>query len=194
MSDANDQNTFEPVMNDLPFEAPYNRLLPEMRALAPDQLMQVNLDITSSVATVLGCLPEIQQFVPQIVEELPKYDVERVKRLEDYTMAVSHAQTMYTLAREPESAVAPLVEQGIKLRERMVLDAGVFANRGLVNGNALKELKGPVGYKNVAVDLQLLAGLFRGSFDVLIANGWAIKREELQRAEAIAVAILRTWS
>jgi hypothetical protein len=54
-----------------------------------------------------------------------------------------------------------------------------------VDGNRLKELKGAVGYKNVAVDIALLVTLLRERWSV-VSSKTALSSDELHAAETLA--------
>jgi hypothetical protein len=172
------------------FEEPYRRHLQEFQALAPEELTPVNLDIATVVTTVLGSLPEILALAPEISRELPYFDLNRVRSLESYAMALSHANTLYLLANQPPDALQPLVDEGTKLRELLLTDATALIQRGRLNGNRLKDLKGPIGHRNLATDLQILTMLFRESF-AEVEGKCATTRDELNRAELVAAGILR---
>ena len=172
------------------FEEPYRRHLPEFQALALEELVVVNLDIATVVTTVLGALPEILALSPEISAQLPRFDLNRVKNLESYAMALSHANTLYLLATQPPDSLEPLLQEGNKLRELFLADANALIQRGLLNGNRLKDLKGQTGYKNLAVDLQILTTLFRESF-AQVEGKSATTRAELARGEEVAANILR---
>ncbi len=173
-----------------PFEEPYLRHLPEFQALSPEELIPVNLDIVTVVTTVLGSLPEILALAPEISRELPHFDLNRVRSLESYAMALSHANALFLLANQPPDALQPLVDEGTKLRELLLADAKAPIQRGLLNGNRLKDLKGPIGHRNLATDLQLLTMLFREGF-ANVEGKCATTREELNRATEVAAGILR---
>jgi len=173
-----------------PFKEAYERHLPEFQALSVDELVIVNVDISLVVTTVLGSLPEILALAPEIAEQLPKFDLARIKNLESYAMALSHANTLYLLANQPPDALQALIDEGTKLRETLLADANALARRGSINGNRLQDLKGAVGHRNVAVDLQLLTTLFRESF-AQIEGKTGTTVVELNRGEFLAAGILR---
>lgn len=180
-----------PVTEDVtPFNEAYLSHLAEFQALKAEELVVVNLDIATVVTTVLGSLPEILALAPEISEQLPKFDLGRVQALESYAMALSHANTLYLLATQPPDALQALVEEGTSLRETLLTDATALARRGLINSNRLQDLKGAVGHKNVAVDLQVLTTLFRESF-AEVEGKCATTVVELNRAESLAASILR---
>jgi hypothetical protein len=187
-----DSNSTVPVAapSEVLFEEPYARLLPEFKALAVEELIAINLDIPLVVTTVLGAGPEILALADRIAKELPEFDLASLKKLEDYAMALSHAHTLYLMASQPPDSLQTLVDEGTSLRETLVTDANALVRRGLIDGNRLQDLKGPKGFRNLAVDLQILVALFRESFDK-IAPKSGVQQEELLKAEQIAARILR---
>jgi hypothetical protein len=105
-------------------------------------------------------------------------------------MALSHSNTLYFLATQPADSLDPLLEEGTRLRDTLLADANALIQRGLLNGNRLKDLKGSTGFRNLAVDLQILTTLFRESF-AQIEGKCAITRAELNRSEEVAAGVLR---
>src|SRR5262249_28473068 len=131
----------------------YRSLLPEFHALRAEELVAINLDIPAAVTRALGAAPKVAALKDRVVNELPRIDVERILRLTTYAMALSHAHTLFVLATRPPDELDALVEEGTALREVLFADANALVTRRVVNGNPLRDLKGPVGYKNLAVDL-----------------------------------------
>jgi hypothetical protein len=173
------------------FDEPYNALLPKFQALAAGDVQVVNLDIPSAVTTVLGVTNEVAGFKDQIGKELPLFDVGPILQLESYAMALSHAHTLFAMASAPVDSLAPMVDEGTTLRETLLADATALVTRNMLNGQQLRDLSGPVGYKNLAFDLQILAALFRENMAQL-AGKCATQPAEIQRAEEISASILRT--
>jgi len=171
------------------FEEPYNTILPEMKALSPAELLPINIDIPGAVTTVLGVQPEVIALNDRIAK-LPEFNVELPEKLGIYAMALAHAQTLHAMASAPASAIIPLSDEGTTLRATLLTDANALVQRDLMDGNQLKELKGSVGYKNLAFDLQILAQAFRNSAET-IQGKCATTPAEVQRAEEIAAQLLK---
>jgi hypothetical protein len=172
------------------FEEPYNAIQPEMKALSPEQLVPISIDIPAAVATVLGVQPQVLDLKDDIARQLPEFNGELPARLDTYAMALSHAQTLYMMASAPESAIKPLSDEGSALRETLFADANALVKHKLMNGNQFNELKGPVGYKNLAMDLQILAQAFRNSMEA-VQGKCATTPAQLLRAEQIALLLLK---
>src|SRR6185369_2046822 len=73
----------------------YARILPELEGLLLDELVSINLDIPSVVATTLGALPEIRALRPEIQEQLPRFDLASFNKLEDYAFTLHYAHAQY---------------------------------------------------------------------------------------------------
>ena len=85
--------------------AAYEQVLPEIKALSSDSLINVTSTFSRAVSKSLGALPEIRALRPKIVEEMPKLDFARFDKLETYTLAACHAQGLYMAASEPLEAL-----------------------------------------------------------------------------------------
>lgn len=172
------------------FEKHYEELLPEIRAFDTDKVVQVNLDIMQLVSTVLGSLPEIVAKEKEIRNQLVGFDVDRALRLEAYVMALSHAHREWLNAVKPQDGFEALIEEATQLRENLFSDASALVQRQLMDGAHLAELLGTIGYKNLASDLLVLAGMFREQYPK-IAGKCATQKAEVARADQLAADILR---
>jgi hypothetical protein len=76
------------------------------------------------------------------------------------------------------------------VRETLLADANTLVARGYINASVLKQLKGPVGYKNVATDLQILGSVLKDNW-ATIAGKCATQLGELEHAIKLAARILR---
>lgn len=189
MTDLIAQESFDATPQESLLEEIYERLLPELEAVKVEDLVPVNLDVPAAVATVLVALPQIAALVPALAP-LRDFDVERVRRLDEYAMALSHAHAAFLMASQPVDSLQPLVDEGIALRALLTADATALALRGLVDGSRLRDLRGPNGYRNLALDLQILASIFRRNFSK-VQGKCATTAEEVQSAVRIAAGILR---
>jgi hypothetical protein len=168
----------------------FARLLPELEALPLDELVAINLDVPSAVATTLGSLPKIRALRGQIVEQLPAFDVAAFDKLEDYALALNYANVQHLTANQPADDLDAVLTEGTTLRETLLMDAMALSRRGFIDGNRLKELNGPNGYKNLATDLLMVASVLRESFPQ-IQGRTGIQLAELDRAEKLGQRLLR---
>jgi hypothetical protein len=168
----------------------YERILPELKALTPEDVTAVNIQVTSAVATAFGVCRELKPFRNQIIEQLPQFDIARFDKLEDYAKALAQADITYTISTEPDDQLRALYEEAVRLRDILYADATAVAQRGLVSSAVLKEYTGLTGYKNVAAELMMLSGLLSESFPT-IQGKCAATTEELDQATRIGTYILR---
>lgn len=172
------------------FAARYNELLPEFMAVKPDDIRDVNLDVTAIVATMLAAHSAIVPRLEQIARAAPLMDRERMRRLDAYAMALRHAHTLYLMATDPPAKIRAVAARGTELRGLMLRDARDLLRRGRIQTARLDELLGPAGYKNLASDLLVLSGLFREHFP-RIQGRCQTSEGDIRGADAIAADILR---
>jgi len=170
------------------FEEPYNQLLPRFKALAPSELIQVNADIPAAATRVLGVQRALLELKDRLARELPEFDQELPDKLNLYALAVVHAHSLYMMAISPADALQPMVDEGTKLHATLLADAGALVQRNLVDGQQLRDLNGTSGYKNLALDLHILAQFFRNGA-AAIKGKCATQPAEIQRAEQISATI-----
>jgi hypothetical protein len=168
----------------------YERVMPELRNLLLDELTSINLDIPSVVATTLGALPEIRGLRPEIAKQLPDFDLAAFDKLEDYAFTLNEAHMRYLTATQPADDLEALSAEATALRETLFADASALARRGLLDGNKLRELHGPNGYKNQATDLGMLASMLREGWPQIQGRS-AIEHSELERAVKVGQRLLR---
>jgi hypothetical protein len=172
------------------FEEAYNQLRDEIRAVAPSDYVMINIDVPTAITTVLGVLPAIRALRPRVAAELAQFDTGRFDKLEAYTLALGHAHAGYMSASQPAQSLDMLSEEGARLRDLLLSDASALAERRLIDGARLRQLKGVRGYRNLAFDLLTLARLFRDVWGS-VQGKCAVQMREIQRAEALADQILQ---
>ncbi len=166
----------------------FEQVQAELAGVSDEELVPINIDILIAVTTVLGVVGELRGFRAELVAKLPAFDVERFDRLEVYARAAGHAHALHLqVTSNPD--VAPLVDAASALREQLLSDATALARRGLIAGQALESLKGPVGYRNLAFDLSALSSMLRGSWSKLEGKT-AIQQGELEQARFFADQLL----
>jgi hypothetical protein len=172
------------------FEEAYNQLRDEIQAVAPSDYVMINIDVPTAITTVLGALPAIRALRPRVAAELTQFDIARFDKVEAYALALGHAHAGYMAASQPAESLDMLSEEGTRLRELLVSDARALAERRLVDGDRLRQLKGVRAYRNLAFDLLTLARLFRDVWGS-VQGKCAVQLKEIQRAEALADQILQ---
>jgi hypothetical protein len=172
------------------FDESYARVKADLDALKPEELLQVNLDVTAAVTSTLGLLPEVKALREQIVKELPSFDIAAFDKLEDYALALSFANTTYLAATQPPDDLLGLNEEAGKMHDRLLADAKALAAHGLLDGGQLAQLVGGNGYKPLAQDLQLLSQIMRVSWNK-IENKSATTADDLKAAAQMSVRLMR---
>jgi hypothetical protein len=184
------QNEKKTVNDETLGKETYARLLPELQTLSVDELLFINVDIPSAVATTLGALPEIRALRAEIEAKLQDFDLAAFDKLEDYAFTLNHAHTRYVSATQPADDLTAITEEGSTLRDTLLGDATALARRGLIDGNRLKDVKTVPGYKNLATDLGVLADVLGESWDK-IQGKTGMDRGELDRAVRLQHRLMR---
>ncbi len=160
----------------------YERLEAERAALSPAELLAVNLDVATAVTAVIGTFPFLASLRPEIQATYAKFDWKSFDNLESYAYALYYAQTVYLTASTPVATLPELAARAMKLRELFLPDAKALANRGMLDGRLLDEVKGGPGYRNTAMDLAVLVRMFRASWST-VSTKTAVTLHELGEAE-----------
>lgn len=178
------------INNEKLVEDGFERVKAELDALDPDDLVQVNLDVTSAVTTTLGVVPEVKNLRETIARELPSFDLAAFDKLEDYAYALHHAQAGYLAATQPPDDIQATAEEAQKARDQLKKDATALAGRGLLDGNQVGQLKGGNSHRNLALDLEILHRILKTAWPSIEGKS-AITLEELQKASKLSLALMR---
>jgi len=165
------------------------RLLPEMMALDVSELIPITVDVRQVVAMVFGLLPGIREH-REAAAAVQGIDMTLFDKLEDCTVALNDAQFGYMGATGPADEFENWTEEAARLRELLLSEANTQALRGLVNDDKLDELKGTVGYKNLASDLGVLYKILRANW-AQIQGRTSLSTEELDRADKLSLHLMR---
>lgn len=168
----------------------FERLKGELLAFRTEELFQVSLDISAAVATVLGVVPELRALREQIVKELPSFEIERFDKLEDYALALSHAQVLFLSATQRPKDLEPIAEEATVLRYKLFAEATALVHHGVLDEEKLSQLKGPNGYKNIAADVMVLANVL----STVVSQGQGLtltSAEDLEYAGRVGQHLLR---
>jgi hypothetical protein len=168
----------------------FQSVLSEIQALPKEKVQTCNLEVPLAVTTVFGSLPEIMALRPRVLEELPKFPIERFDKLERYTAAFAHAQALFMAASRPPAPVTELVEQCTRQRDLLLSDAQALAKRGIIDGNRLEDLKGNSSYRFIAFDVFMLVQILTEN-SAKIQGKTAVDQAELDRAQQLAEKLTR---
>src|SRR5512146_1412234 len=92
------------------FLAGFQRVEAEVRAVPERDLVTVNLDVPSAVATALGSLPEIVQLRDEVAA-LKGVDLAKFDKIRDYAFALGHAHSQYRAALGPADPIGSISEE-----------------------------------------------------------------------------------
>lgn len=192
MTTQNERPAASPVQPEVKeFLAGFERVEAEVRAVPERDLVAVNLDVPSAVATALGSLPEIVQLRDEVAA-LKGVDMDKFDKIRDYAYALGHAHGAYRAALGPADPIGTISEEVTEMREQLYADALGLGRRGLLEASRVDKLRSGVGYKNVAFDVIGLVGLFRERANEL-AGKTAVTAAELdhaaERAQQLVTAV-----
>ena len=118
------------------------------------------------------------------------FDASVFDRLENYTMALVHANTLWLAIADSQDCLPDLCEEAIELRRRFRLVTSLLIAHDLFGAEVLKDCTWSHGTKQVATDLQQLATTLSENWPK-IARKCALRAEELAHANDLATRILR---
>jgi hypothetical protein len=166
----------------------YDRVMEEIRSLPDTDLIAINIDVPSAIATVRGVLGKAAELRAGLAR-LPDFDTTRFDKLGDYALALEYAHMQYLAASMPAQPLEQLVTDGTAMRKVLLADASTLAAHGIIDGQRLKEIRGSTGYLDLACDLQTLVAILRGSWDA-IAGKIPLTVADLDRAELTGVRLV----
>jgi hypothetical protein len=166
------------------FSLGFLRVEAEVRAVPEESLEPINLDVPTTVTTVLGAWPEILALRAQVAA-LPSFNIERLDKLRDYALALAHTHGIYRGLAAPPDGVVKLAEQLASIRDMLFADAMALAKRGVFDEARVAKLRSGPGYKNLAFDVVGLVQILRERWTD-IANRTGVQQAELDQAAQLA--------
>ena len=167
----------------------YDRVLPAMNALAPEQIHRVSVDPQSATATVLGALPKLLALRGQL-EGLPGFDVTLVDNLENYALALRDANLYYLAETHGPGDIKGLTAEGGEIRATFRADTTMLQKNGVLDGACFDRCTGQPGPKAIATDLGILVTVLRTNWSQ-IQGKCGIELGELDHADRLATYLLR---
>jgi hypothetical protein len=167
----------------------YAAIEPELDRVPQDELKPISVDIPYAVSVVLGLLEGLRELRQQIVEQLPRFQLSFVDKLEQYALAAWYAHVMAQPATPPERPVRKLLEEATKLRAALLSDAEALARRELVPAETVADIRAGSGNYDTANDLVALYALFTAAW-VDVEGRTAATLEEIRRAGALGTELL----
>lgn len=169
--------------------AAFNRIAPELNELSAAALAPNNIDLPRAVALVLGVLPGLAALRPAIVKQLPEHKVALLDKLELYALAAWYAHLIALPESSSGHAVKPLLDEAIALRATLLGEADDLARRGLLDPDAIDDIRAGEGHVDAANDLVALSALFNHSWPE-IAGRTRATEEEVRRAGELGPKLL----
>jgi len=127
---------------DSSLEQAFRAGLPELLARPKDKLLMVNVDVRRAFCLGLAAPERLRPWRRRILDELPRFDVNALDRLEQYAKALMHAQVEYTLARKRPADIRTLTETTQSHYRVLLNDARALAGRGILAPGKLAQLTG----------------------------------------------------
>ncbi len=169
----------------------YLALLPTIKSIPAEQYVHINVDVPTVITTTLGSVPEILAMRRDVEHYLPEFDSSAFDRLRTSVLALAYAHAVHISATTSAGELKEKADAAVATREVLLADARALAARGHIDPAALKNLKGPVGYRNVAFDVMALTSLLRTSWSQ-VSGKTAVSEAELVAAETLATEVLTT--
>jgi hypothetical protein len=139
-------------------------MLHKIQAVSPDDVLTINIDVPGAVMATLGRLPRLSTLREELIKKLPNWNVDSLDSLDECARAAGHAYSLHAAATTPPADLAEIAAKATETRAALVADATALAHHGLIERRPIDDLKGPVGYKNVAFDILVLDHLFRAAW------------------------------
>ena len=117
-------------------------------------------------------------------------DMKSFDSIENYNVALAQANSYHVIATQPPDDLEAVQAEGVTLRDMLYADALVQVRRGFINEASLGGLKGPVGYKNLASDLDALSSIYFSNWSKL-SGSTSVKQAEIDRAQQLSLHLFR---
>lgn len=180
-------DSYSAIMNSNADEA-YERILPEAMALEADELLPINIDVSSALVTAMGIVAKMPQLEDDM-RELPAFPAEMIAKFPDYVLALLSAQSRYAFAISPPKQDPAVLDEGVRWRDILIADVEALIARKLLDSACLRELTRASGYKNVAFDLAGLTRVMKTAWPT-IEGQTALKATELAEVDKLSLRLM----
>ena len=154
-------------------------------AIADRDVLKPNAEVLRAAATANAAMPAVRNLREPITKLVSStYDLSVYDKLQVRIWALQYAQALYVAATRPAGDVPEMAARASKLRELLLSDINALIKRGLLDGRRLDDLRGGVGFRNNAFDLQVMGIILRERWEV-IRSRTAISEAELSEAETL---------
>jgi hypothetical protein len=163
----------------------FERLRPELVTLHKKDLSPINVDPITAASIIRAALPRAHSLKATIQQELNSFDPSLLEKLDQYTLALIHAQRRCVCVKQPPEQLKTLIERLRSIREQFQFDITCLAARRLIENYRRATFRSSTSYRNLASDVLTLAGLFRKHWPA-VSSRTAVTLEELNEAETLA--------
>ncbi|MBN1607272.1 MAG: hypothetical protein JW940_11610 [Polyangiaceae bacterium] len=119
-----------------------------------------------------------------------KFDFAQFDRLEQYTLALSHAHALHRAAHGPKLSLAAIAGELVRDRDILLSDARSLACHQLIKAERLAGCRARPGYRALAYDVLLLVQVLKEAWNV-IHDQTPATMAELDHAAVMAERLLR---
>lgn len=160
-----------------------------MRQLPDSDVLRVNLDVPSCVATSLATVARLRPFLAQIAE-LKQVNMTRIEGLERYTRALTHAHALHISHASHGDELPLTVTRARQLRDLLRGELENLARHGVLPRAAPKRGTRERSHRHLAFELLGLSSLLRKAWPDLDGKS-PLTLTQLDHAETLADRILR---
>jgi hypothetical protein len=175
------------------FQLAFDKTAEARAKLEAQDILPLNLDIPSAVATVIGALARAKGLHSEVIKLFAAPTLVEIEALETYADALSFAHTAVQAASRPTPPLQPLFEQASALRDLLLSDATALACRGFIDPKVLQKLKGGTGYLAIAYDLGTIVHVMRERWAEISMRS-AVQPFELDQAEKLYEQVTRAFA
>ncbi len=169
------------LLDQHPSERAYAQLLPELLAVADEDLQRINLDIIFLVNNMLGAMPEINDMREDVQRTFQDFDMSLFDRFKICVLALNHANSLYRASRAMQRSATEQARIVEERRDRLLSLALTMSKFGLLDGEPLSDIKKEPGYRSLASDTLTLVTLLKQNWDN-IAGSCPISERDLNLA------------
>src|SRR5262245_52773223 len=160
----------------------------ECDALSPGELVSINVDVPTAVQIVLGARARCAPMRDAIVA-LPSFEAKQFDKLRVYALGAWFA---HLLTLPPASADGPtreLLAEAVPMRERLLSNADVLADEGLLDAKQVAAIRSGQGYADIAGDLVAVSAVLRAAWPA-IEGKTPVTLAQLDGAQKLGTALM----
>lgn len=167
----------------------YEECLPAMRELTDDEIMRVNLDVPTCIATGLASVRKLRPLHAEIAE-IEQVDMTRIEELEHYTLALLYAHASHITQVDDLDELQHAVAQARQMRGLLRGELDNLARHGVLKPTGLTRRSNERSHCQLALELLGLSSILRKAWPALAGKS-PVELSQLDQAEALARRILR---